>query len=167
MYGIYCRTIGLLSLLILVGCGVTDPEVLSLREKFLLDTEPQGATGILDLQENLDGKPAAVVVVGQIGGLVDPWSPGQTSFVIADPIVTVDGEGHSESCDCPFCNKTSEETEGLALIQFLDQEGNILMHDARKLFGVAKDQMVVVQGDAEMTNLGHVVVAARGLYVRR
>ena len=154
-------------LLVVAGCGISDPEMLSLRESFLLEAEPQGATGVLDLRENFSGEPVDVVLVGQIGGVVDPWSPGLASFVIVDPIATIGGEGHGESCDCPFCRKTTDETEGLALVQFLDQDGEILAHDPRRLFGVDKDQVVVVQGRAEMTGLGHIVVAARGMYVRR
>ena len=156
-----------LVLLAVAGCGVSDPEIVSLRETFLLDNEPQGATGVLDLRESLSAEATDVVLVGQIGGVVDPWSPGQASFVIADPIATIDGEGHGESCDCPFCRKSTDESEGLALVQFLDQDGEVCAHDARKVFGVAKDQMVVVEGRAELTSLGHIVVAARGLYIRR
>ena len=153
-------------LVVTVGCGVSDPETLSLRQQYLLEAEPDGATGVLDLRENLD-EPVDVVVVGQIGGVVDPWSPGLASFVIVDPIAAIDGDGHSESCECPFCRESTDATEGLALVQFQDANGEVLPHDARKLFGLDKDHMVVVQGRAEMTDLGHVVVAARGLYIRR
>ena len=162
------RIAGSLTLLIAIcGCGVTDPHVISLRETFLLNTEPAGATGVLDLRESLKEESIDVVLVGQIGGVVDPWSPGQASFVIADPIATIDGEGHGEACDCPFCRQSTDESEGLALVQFLDEKGEVCAHDARRVFGVTKDQMVVVEGRAEMTSLGHIVVAARGLYIRR
>jgi len=153
-------------LLCTLGCGASSSAYLAQREALLLLDEPSGAIGVLDLSETIDGE-EDVVVVGQIGGVTDPWSPGLANFVIADPIAVIEGEGHPESCDCPFCKKSAEQAEGLALVQFLDEQGEVLRVDAQKLFDLEEDQMVVVRGRARMDELGHLVVAARGLYVRR
>lgn len=149
-----------------LGCGTHNTELDTQRAKYLLADEPPGAVGVLDLRESISGD-QQVVVVGQIGGIADPWSRGQASFVIMDPVALMEGEGHSENCDCPFCHKSSEETEGLALVQFVDDSGEVLSVDAQRLFCVSKDQMVVVQGRAKLDQLGHLVVAAHGLYIRR
>ena len=150
----------------LVGCGTGNSQFISQRAKYVLDEEPSGAIGVLDLRENIVGQ-QEVLLVGQIGGIVDPWSRGQASFVITDPIATIDGEGHPESCGCPFCKEATDQTEGLALVQFIDAHGSVLQMDAQRLFGIQKDQVVVVLGQAELNQLGHLVVSASGLYVRR
>lgn len=149
-----------------LACGTDNTQLDTQRAKYLLADEPPGAVGILDLRESISGD-QRVVLVGQIGGITDPWSRGQASFVIVDPVALMEGEGHSQDCDCPFCRQSSEETEGLALVQFVDDSGEVLSVDAQRLFGVSQDQMVVVQGRAKLDQLGHLVVAAHGLYVRR
>jgi len=152
--------------LCLLGCGTSASRYLTQREDFLLLDEPAGAIGVLELSETIEGE-QDVVIVGQIGGVTDPWSPGLANFVMADPVAIIEGEGHPESCDCPFCKKTAEQAEGLALVEFLNKHGEVLRVDAQKLFDIEKDLMVVVRGRARMDDLGHLVVAARGLYVRR
>ncbi|MBI84013.1 MAG: hypothetical protein CMJ81_12505 [Planctomycetaceae bacterium] len=149
-----------------LGCGTHYAELDTQRAKYLLADEPPGAVGVLDLRESISGD-QQVVLVGQIGGIADPWSRGQASFVIMDPVSLMEGEGHSENCACPFCRQSAEETEGLALVQFLDDSGEVLSVDAQRLFCVSKDQMVVVQGHAKLDQLGHLIVAAHGLYIRR
>ena len=159
-------TLCLLMILSAVGCTAADSQFDSQRARYMLEDEPLGAVGVLDLRESISGE-QNVVVVGQIGGTSEPWSQGEATFVIADPIAMIEGEGHPELCDCPFCRKATEESEGLALVQFLDERGRILPVDARQLFDVAKNQMVVVRGRARLDELGYLIVSADGLYVRR
>ena len=60
-----------------------DPAVLAkAREKFLLTQEPNGVEGVLDVQEEYT-EPRDVVLVGQIGGVANPWSPGKAAFILA------------------------------------------------------------------------------------
>lgn len=160
------------------GCGQgetavqVDPQVVAEhRARFLLSEEPQGAQGIMELAE---GELAAdeAVLVGLIGGVPEPWTAGKASFIMADPAAMLDleAEGH-EGCSgdgCPFCSKKKDKaTAGLAVVRFEDGSGNLLPLDARQLFDLAEKTMVVVRGKVRRDELGYVVVAADGLYIRR
>ena len=151
-----------------------DPVVLAeTRDKFLLDQEPNGVQGVLDVQEEYV-KPHDVVLVGQIGGVANPWSPGKAAFILADPITLSEFSetGNEHVCDdpsCKFCQrqKISKLKEGLAAVEFRSADGRVVPIDARQLFSVSNRQMVVVRGKVEVNDLGCLVVAADGLYVRR
>ena len=151
-----------------------DPAVLAkAREKFLLAQEPNGVEGVLDVQEEYT-EPRDVVLVGQIGGVANPWSPGKAAFILADPITLSEftASGSEHVCDdpgCKFCQrqKISKLKEGLAAVEFRAADGRVVPIDARQLFSLSDSQMVVVRGKIEVNDLGCLVVAADGLYVRR
>ena len=152
--------------LLVAGCTASDPDLDVQRARYVLSTEPQGAVGVLDIRETLEGE-SDVVVVGRIGGIADPWTRGLATFVIADPAAGLVADNHDEECDCPFCVQATDETDSLALIQFVDDSGEVLSIDAQTLFRISSDQTVVVSGQARLDELGHLVVSASGLYVRR
>ena len=164
--------------LVYFGCQESvvryDPEKLAAaRKQFLLEEEPEGVEGVLDVQENYQS-PREVVLVGQIGGVANPWTPGKAAFILADPIALLEIKGSATDhvCSdpgCKFCakQKVDQLKEGLAAIEFQDDQGQVLPMDARNLFGVAEKQVVVVRGEAHVNALGCLVVAADGLYVRR
>ncbi len=156
-----------------VGCGygpaTVDPRYAAHRARLLLQTEPAGAVTVLDACESL-AEAGEIVLVGQIGGVADPWTKGQASFVLADPSVTAPSGGHDHhDCgdNCPYCSKKEGKTSGLALVQFVDEQGRVLPIGAQQLFNLDTLQTVVVRGRAERTELGDVVVSASGLYIRR
>ena len=153
----------------LAGCNHSaeqlTPEMITVRAKYLLADEPVGALGVLDVQESIEQQ-GDYVVVGQIGGLPDPWSPGLASFVISDPFLEMEGE-HSKPCDCHFCSKEKDHSTGVAQVQFHDESGEVLRLDARKLFGLKEKQTVVVRGHVTLNSLGVLTIAAEGMYIRR
>lgn len=186
-----CLSLGLLGM---VGCSKTtiDPQLAAeLRAKYVLSAEPADATGVLDLREVLKD-PQDVVLIGQIGGIDNPWTRGQASFVITDPslaAIVEDDHDHKDHKDhkvgekeahkhdhnapghdpatCPFCSKGYDPTKALALVQFVDDAGKVLPVDARELFQLEKEQLVVIQGRAQQDPAGYLVVSAKGLFVRR
>lgn len=169
--GVCCLTAALLT-----GCTVsTDPTIAAQRERLLLDEEPPGAVGVLDLAESLvddqQAESLQVVVLGKIGGVENPWTDGMATFVIADPFLLMELEDgpHGADCDCPFCRASSESsnTDGMALVQVLDDQGRIIPIDARELLGIENDETIVIQGQASVNQLGHLVLSANGVYVRR
>ncbi len=165
-------------LLLAAGCEQSapaiDPQQLAeLRGRFVLAAEPQGVEGVLDVQESYEA-PRNVVLVGQIGGVANPWSAGKASFVIADPVVMAEADesGAEHVCTdpgCKFCakQKLDKMKEGVAIVRFVDSDGAILPIDARALFDLQSKETVVVQGRAEVDGLGCLVVLADGLYIRR
>lgn len=154
-----------------LGCGGGSARR-ELASQYLLGQEPADAQSVLDLEEATAAL-GDVTLVGRIGGVPDPWTKGQAAFVIADPsLAAADEHEHGHACgeDCPYCkNKRAGQpaTSGLALVQVVDAEGRVLPVDARELFQLELDQTVVVRGRAERNTEGHLIVAARGLYVRR
>jgi len=154
----------------LVGCaGEFQEELVAQRARLVLSTEPPGAIGVLDVCEQLDSlNKRELVIVGKIGGVAEPWTPGQATFVIADPFLLV-GDEHNPQCDCPFCesNRNLDPVAGLALVEFNSDDGKVLSIDAQRLFEVKTHQTVVVRGRARTNELGNLIVAANGLYVRR
>lgn len=146
-----------------------DPRYAAERAKLLLTAEPAGALPVLDAREELacDG---SVTIVGQVGGAPQPLSKTSASFVVADPtLLADDGHGDHECGDnCPYCKRKQEAlADGLALVEILDDSGSVTPIGAEALLGLELGQTVVVQGQAEIDNLGHLVVKARGLYIRR
>ncbi len=147
-----------------------DPRIQAARAKWLLRDEPANAVTLLDLRDNLDPQ-RDVVVVGMIGGAPQPWTKGRAAFVIGDPALLMEVADPDHECGpgCPHCAKKREErqAQGLAFVRFLDERGELISIDAQRLFGLQREQIVVVRGRAELDDLGNLVVSANGLYVRR
>ncbi|MEX2114943.1 MAG: hypothetical protein WD845_17250 [Pirellulales bacterium] len=154
----------------LTGCTAHDARTEALRKQFVLVEEPPGAATIADSREQAAADDN-VVVVGRIsGGEVEPWADGQAAFMIAEALPADDGHADAAGHDpttCPFCRRRAEKANATALVQFNDEQGKLLAIDARKLLGVAKNQTVVVQGQGHVNDLGVLVIAAKGIHVRK
>lgn len=159
----------------LLGCqqATEDPALAATRTKYTLVEEPSGALGVLELRgqlEQLAGQ--SVVVLGRVGtDESQTWEPGKAAFVITDPTAEMPEHDHGAGHDaenCPFCNAEAEKgPDPAALVQVVDEQGNVLPHDARKLFALAAGQMVVVRGKATVDGIGNLVLAAEAVYPRR
>ena len=60
-----------------------------------------------------------------------------------------------------------EAAEATALVKVVDERGLLIKCDARKLFKVTEDALVVVAGKAKRDDAGNLTVLASGVYVRR
>ena len=134
---------------------------------FLLVDEPDGVMCVCDVRDALPSD-ETIAILGRIGGIDNPWTEGEASFVISDPsLISLAEDDHECGDNCPYCaKKKSEQMQSMAFVQFVDEQGHVIRADARKLLGVAADQMIVVQGTASLNRTGHIVVAATGLYIR-
>ncbi len=122
-----------------------------------------------------------VVMLGNIGGLANPWAEShrdypfkktEAIFFLADPEAFIEneeaGHKHAPGEECAFCAAhAADKADLLAIVRFVDEKGEVLQTDARELFDVKEHDMVVVSGEARITDGGILVVDARGLYVRR
>lgn len=125
--------------------------------------------------------PQDVVMVGQIGGLANPWeasqpefpfSKNETLFFLADlgaiAELETSGHNHAPGEECSFCAAHADDNSTLlAMVRFLGKDGAVLHVDARQLFDVKETDTVVVQGWARIVEGGMMVVDATGLYIRR
>jgi len=187
----------------LVGCTQSppavevDPAVVQAhRERLVLDEEPDGAIGVIDVREML-----AVGTVEQSDestrdeNSVDesvrpaslssqpptesaqpdyPWTKGQAKFVLADAAAATEVEEHGShhhddpDHECPFC-ASAANSDAVAVIRFFDEAGKVIPVDARRLFEAKEDATVVVVGTARLVGSkeGLLMIDATGLYVRR
>ncbi len=170
-----CTFSALLMLVATSGCGSGNPSTstagASLQNansapsgsRFLLSQEPEGALGVIKvLKVAQDQEP--VVVVGRIGGGVDPWVPGLAAFLLLDHSITA---GCNDVCPDGCSCSAHEYTDASTLIKFCDAAGKPLSVDTRELLGVKEKQIVVVEGQAKRDAAGTVSVIASGIYVRR
>jgi hypothetical protein len=66
-----------------------------------------------------------------------------------------------------FCRRLAEKNaHAIAVVNFVDESGNILPADARKLLNLRPGQTIVVRGSAELLGGTMLVVNADALYVR-
>jgi hypothetical protein len=128
---------------------------------FLLSTEPSGAKGVIDLRMESKDKDD-VVMIGRIGGADQPWVEGRAAFVVIDPSVGLCEEAGNGVCAC--CqDKVGDAT---ALVKVVDNNGQLLKGDARDLFNVKGNELVVVSGVAKRDDAGNLTILANGVYVR-
>ena len=72
---------------------------------------------------------------------------------------------HKDDCPCPFC-ANGKTAPPQAIVQFLGENGEPIAIDARELFDLKGDEIVVVEGTARML-VGMLMVDAKKIYVRR
>ena len=200
----------MLSAVSLCGCtdsaAVSPGALAQHRERLLMEDEPDGVQPVLEVREAMLGvedehdheghddtaghdapkvdlptEVIEVVLVGQIGGLTNPWKAAQpdfpfeknqAKFFLADPGAVAgaeaSGHNHAPGEECPICEANAKDTtELLAVVQFIDEKGNVLPIDARVLFDIKEKDTVVVRGKAHVTAGGILAVDATGVYVRR
>lgn len=155
------------AVVLVAGCeSAEDAEVQSQRQRFLLTGEPAHSVSIAEARKRL-ADDSSVTIVGRIGAVdADPWESGKAAFVISE--VPDDDHAHAghDPADCPFCKRRAANAP-VAMVQFLDEHGQVLPIDARRLLDVEAGQVVVVQGQAQPNDLDILVVSADGIYVRR
>ncbi|HEY8502982.1 MAG TPA: hypothetical protein VIL46_00270 [Gemmataceae bacterium] len=134
---------------------------------YLLDAEPAGAKGVVDARADAkDGE--EVVVVGRIGGDVNPWVDGRAAFSIVDLSAQACSDIPGDNCPTPwdYCCEADLPQKRL-LVKVVDPQGELLRQGAKEAFGLKELQTVVVRGKAQRDKEGNLTVLADGLYVRQ
>lgn len=160
--------------LVIAGCAETPKEsAVSTYDgsKFLLSTEPEGGQNVIAVRAtSQDGD--EIVMVGRIGGSVNPWVDDRGAFSIVDPslLACSDDKEEGESCSCKtpwdYCCETDKLPNAMALVKFVERDGSVVSHDARQVFDLAELQTVVVKGKAMRDDAGNLTVLASGMFVR-
>lgn len=154
------------------GCGnpwsSANTQLRATRSKFLAATEPIGGAPLTEIRTALDSN-QPVVAIGRIGVPdQESWIAGKAAFAIRDAAGEKPGDhggnGH-DSANCPFCKRKASQPDTTALVQFLDEQGEIIRIDARELFELADNQRVVVEGKAAIAGPDVLVITAEKLYV--
>ncbi len=155
----------------IAGCGSTQADSTSSEgqvdgSEYLLAAEPDGVQNVIDfLKDAQNGDD--VVVVGRVGGDVNPWIEGLAAFNIADLSLKECGDCEGETCPTPwdYCCEPELST-GLTLVKVVDGNGKVVAHGAQELLKIKELQTVVIQGRASRDEAGNVSLLAAGVYVR-
>ncbi len=140
--------------------------------KFILPTEPEGAKGVISVRESSKNADK-VIIVGRIGGSVNPWVEGRAAFSIVDPslLACSDEKQEGEACSCntpwDYCCLTDKLPAASALVKFVEPDGSVVKHDVREVFELKELQTVVITGTAERDEAGNLTVLADGMFVRK
>jgi hypothetical protein len=135
--------------------------------KFLLNEEPAEVATVIEARDaSKDGED--IVLVGRIGGSVNPWVEGRAAFSIVDPTLKACSDIPGDECKKPwdYCCETHKLPTSTAFVKFVDNDGRPLKADARELLSLKELQTVVVRGKAQRDEAGNLTVLADGLFVR-
>lgn len=168
-----------------------DPAALSqYQSQLVASAEPDGAVGILDLRTAIAAEPVEhehspdvehvehtdhagqgpqpVVVVGltpAASASESSWHSTAASFKIIDPSYVEDAPEHEHADgECKFCAENKAAAE--AIVQFVGKDGEPLPVSAKELFDLQGEEIVVIQGKAELTAIGMVITGEK-LHVRK
>lgn len=159
--------------LVIAGCAEKATEEVSTYDgsKFMLSAEPAGGQNVIAVREtSKDGDD--VVMVGRIGGSLNPWVDDRGAFSIVDPslLACSDEKEEGEPCSCKtpwdYCCETDKLPDAMALVKFVESDGSVVNHDARKVFQLVELQTVVVKGKAKRDEAGNLTILADGMFVR-
>lgn len=157
----------LLSSFAAIGCG--DGELTSLRERFVLSGEPDGAQVVSRIRSALqkDGAPDSmdVVLSGRVyaGKDSEPWSAGKCAFILTD-FTGHSGDSEHDPYECPYCSESIEDYR--VFVNFGD-DGKAAAVDAREVFQIQERQKVTLKGSASLDETGEVIVQGKGLFIPR
>jgi len=135
---------------VVTGCGQpstagNDAAIASIdKAKFILAEEPDEAVGVIIAREDAKDKDD-IVLLGRIGGRKNPWIDGRSAFMVIDAAMTVVADG-TESAEGEVCLDdccAALRKDMTTLVKIVDEKGRTLPVDARKLFDLAENDMVV------------------------
>jgi hypothetical protein len=140
------------------------------RTTLLLKKEPAGALTPTAAKAAIAKGPKEVVIAGRIAANgMDPFVKDKASFAMLQlPDDHGSQPGHNPD-DCPFCKKKLAKAPMVA-VQFVGADKNELPIDARELFGVENNAVVVIRGTASFNPklaLPIIQLKANGIYIRK
>ena len=166
-----CALLTLCVAAVLSGCGDDTADLPELKidaTPYLLKQAPAGALEVKAVHDSA-GQAGEVVIVGKIGGSLNPWIEGRAAFNIVDRSVKSCSDIPDDKCPTPwdYCCTRDDLPGATALVKVVGEDGRLLAADTRRLFGVKELQTVFVRGTASKDEKGNLVVLASSLYVKR
>jgi hypothetical protein len=172
-----------------IALAADSTDVATHRTRLRLASVAEQPAGVIEVIQQLKAQPAQpgqpksreVTVVGQIGGMPNPWSDthpdfpwfaGQGSFFLVDGKVAGQFAQHAKSHggdhNCAFCqNLAAKNARNIAVVNLVDENGEIIKVDTRELLGLKESQRVVIRGRAELLGGTMLVIHADGVHVLR
>ena len=137
-------------------------------DRYLLSAEPAGAKSVIEIRKNA-GDEEDVVIVGRIGGSTNPWVEDRAAFFIVDESLRACSDIEGDQCPRPwdYCCETDKLPAAKVLVRVVDESGELIKYDAKKLLHLKELETVVIRGQARRDDVGNLTVMASGLFVRR
>jgi hypothetical protein len=134
-------------------------------KNYLLEEEPKDAADVIATRKDSKDQ-EDIVVVGRIGGRVNPWVKGMAAFSIVDRSLRPCNEMEGDTCKTPwdYCCATNLPKATL-LIMVTNNDGKVVKKDARELLGVKELDTVTLVGKAKRDKAGNVSILASKIYI--
>jgi hypothetical protein len=141
------------------------PAASAVDKSYLLEEEPKDAVDVIATRKDSKDQ-EEIVVVGRIGGRVNPWAKGMAAFSIVDRTLTPCNEIEGDTCKTPwdYCCEPNV-SKGTLLVTVTDKNGKVVKKDARELLGVKELDTVTLVGKVKRDKAGNVSILASKLYV--
>ena len=141
------------------------PAASKFDKNYLLEEEPKDAADVIATRKDSKDQ-QDIVVVGRIGGRVNPWVKGMAAFSIVDRALTPCNEMEGDTCKTPwdYCCATNLPKATL-LVMVTNKDGKVVKNDARKLLGVKELDTVTLVGKAKRDKAGNVSILASKVYI--
>jgi hypothetical protein len=143
------------------------PAASTVDKSYLLEEEPKDAADVIATRKESKDQ-QEIVVVGRIGGRVNPWVKGAAAFSIVDCSLTPCNEIEGDTCKTPwdYCCEPNL-SKGTLLVIVTAKDGKVVKKDARQLLGVKELDTVTLVGKVKRDKAGNVSILASKLYVAK
>lgn len=139
-----------------------------LPEGMLLKEAPAGAKPIADIKKSAKAGDE-VVLVGRVGGRVDPISKDRAILTVMDPSVTSCKEMPGDTCPTPWdycCEERDSLVANSATVQVVDAAGKPITVGLEGVAGIKPLSELVVKGKVQQADGKVLIVNATGVFVR-
>lgn len=137
-----------------VGCETATPETnlsgaAPVASEHLLVEKPSEVTSLSEAAESLGGETKSMTLIGKIdAGDFSAFESDTATFMLSE--LPADGHGADDpehEDNCPFCKRRAANAPK-AIVQIVDDEGNVIPTDARQLIGVNQGDKIIAVGEA-------------------
>ena len=125
------------------------PAQINTLTQIIASQKPTDAISITTAKAQLKaGQP--ITIKGRIGGRVDPFISGRAAMIIADSeAITACDAMDDDHCTTPWdfcCEDKNAVAQATALVQVVDNNGQVVKNDLKGLGGLQPGSYVVVEG---------------------
>ncbi len=153
------------------GCAESvSPEVAGVRSQLMLESQPEGVVPIEKARQLLaeDDAPQEIVLTVRVGNKDFPqWYFDEGAImVVSEAFPGSDynvGPDH-DSSTCPFCRWKWKNEDSLAMVEFVDDDGNVRPERCDELLGVEAGDVLTIRGMASLDEVGHLNLRPTGIF---
>lgn len=147
----------------------SEPGSISVASEHLLSVEPANAVALTEAAESLGSESKSITLIGKIdAGDFSAFQEKEATFMLSE--LPQDGHGVDDpdhEDNCPFCKRRAANAPK-AIVQIVDDKGNVIPTDARQLLGVQKGDRVIASGIATFDDsVNAITVQCERVYLLR